>query len=211
MGNSSRLGASMRAAPISVAALLLIGGACGRDPILERADELEDEERGNEAGRPGTPATPGPGQASEPPPGEGVAPPPGTATAPPPGTPSGPAGPGGDDQPRVVITGEVRLPDYEVGKVRLDVFDGDQKNLDGPRPSVVAVVELERPGAFSIEVPASAAQIWIGAFIDEDQNGRPGPQDPSGWYLGNPVATEGGASGIIIDLVRQPPPPQKGL
>ncbi len=111
----------------------------------------------------------------------------------------------------MVISGEVRLADYDMGTVRIDVFDGDQKDLDGPRPSVVAVAQLDRPGPFTINVPASKPAIWIGAYVDEDLNGRPGPQDPSGWYSGNPVDTEGGAEGLIIELERQAPPPQTGL
>ncbi|MCK6501968.1 hypothetical protein L6R53_00950 [Myxococcota bacterium] len=111
----------------------------------------------------------------------------------------------------MTLRGEVRLPDYDLGSVRLDIFDGDQKNLEGARPSVVAVVNLERPGPFEVQVPASAARVWLGAYVDEDLDGRPGPQDPSGWYVGNPVLTDGGADGIVIELVRQPPPPQHGL
>jgi hypothetical protein len=73
------------------------------------------------------------------------------------------------------------------------------------------VVNLDRPGPFEVQVPASAARVWLGAYVDEDLDGRPGPQDPSGWYSKNPVLTEGGADGIVIELVRQPPPPQHGL
>lgn len=216
----------MSAALLPLLPLLLLLGACGRDPILKRAEDLQ-AGNGGGGGRPGAagegggvpgadgagqkgpgrPVQPTPGRPDEPPPGSAAQPPPGAGV---PGTPA-PATPGTVDGPSVTIRGEVKVEDYELGSVRIDVFDGDQRKLDGPRPSVVGVLTLERPGPFEIQVPASAAQIWLGAYIDENLDGRPGPQDPSGWYAGNPVSTAGGASGIVIELIRQPPPPQHGL
>ncbi len=208
----------MRAASLA----LLLLGACGRDPILKRAEDLQAGADGG-GGVPGAAGAghQGPGKPVEPAPGRPDQPPPGSATQPPPGsgepgapgapTPPTPAAPGTVDGPSVTIRGEVRVEDYELGSVRIDVFDGDQRKLDGPRPSVVGVLTLERPGPFELQVPASAERIWLGAYIDENLDGRPGPQDPSGWYAGNPVSTAGGASGIVIELTRQPPPPQHGL
>ncbi len=199
--------------------MLFLGAVgCGRDPILERADELGEQAHagggvpGGGGPGAGSPPAPPPGDPAEPPPGKGEDPPAGRAADPPPGTPDEPApGAPGADGPSVTVSGEVRLADYELGKVRIDIFDGDQKDLEGPRPSVVAVAEIERPGPFSVQVPVSAPQVWIGAYVDEDLNGRPGPLDPAGWYAGNPVETEGGADGVIIELQRQEPPPQRGL
>lgn len=203
--------------------LLLL--ACGRDPILDRADELGPQAGagqpgggnggGNGGGDGGGPA---PGRAVDPSPAVPRPPEPGSAVQPPPGTPTEPApgSPGGQaDGPQVVLKGEIALPDYELGQVRIDIFDGDQRELEGPRPSVVGVATMERPGAFEVSVPASAARVWLGAYVDEDLDGRPSPQDPAGWYAGNPVETAGGADGavdgIVIVLERQPPPPQHGL
>lgn len=208
---------------VHAAPLLLLGVlGCGRDPILDRAEGLkggpipgaEGRPDGPSPGRPGEPppgrpGEPPPGSPAEPMPGVPTEPPPGGGVQPPPGTPIAPR-PGGGG-PTVKVSGEIVLRDYELGAVRIDIFDGDQRKLDGPRPSVVGVVQLERPGPFEVEVPASAERIWLGAFIDEDLDGRPSPQDPAGWYPGNPVSTAGGARGIVIELVRQPPPPQHGL
>lgn len=208
----------------AVSVLLVVLAACGRDPILEAAEDLESRSGGQGApgggggagqGSPGQ-GSPAPGDPVAPPPAIPDAPPAGSPAEPPPGTPrepprGEPGQAGADDGPKVTVSGEIRLEDYDLGSVRIDVFDGDQRNLEGPRPSVVAVASLDRPGAFEIQVPASASQVWLGAYVDEDLNGRPGPLDPAGWYSGNPVDTEGGADDIVIQLVRQPPPKQNGL
>ena len=188
-------------------AILLVLG-CGRDPILEAADDLQGGPHpaaGGGSPPRGDPVQPAPGDPESPPPGRASAPPPGVPEQPPPGGRAVVAG------PKVTLSGQVVLADYDMGTVRIDIFDGDQKNLNGPRPMVVAVLELERPGSFEVQVPASTPKVWLGAYVDENLDGRPGPQDPSGWYTGNPVDTEGGAEGIVIQLQRQPPPPQKGL
>lgn len=210
----------MRAAFLPLLTVLV---ACGRDPILKKAEDLHAGSAGGggrpgaegagvpEGPRPGKAVEPSPGNPEPPAPGQPASPPPGAAAPGAPGTPNAPAAPGTIDGPVVLVRGEVRLDDYELGSVRIDVFDGDQKKLDGPRPSVVGVLTLERPGPFEVKVPASVTQVWLGAYIDENLDGRPGPQDPSGWYTGNPVDTEGGAEGIVIELIRQPPPPQHGL
>ncbi|RME25943.1 MAG: hypothetical protein D6798_07755, partial [Deltaproteobacteria bacterium] len=51
---------------------MLVAGACGRDPILERADELgEEASAARGGGRPGggVPVDPPPGDPADPPPG----------------------------------------------------------------------------------------------------------------------------------------------
>jgi hypothetical protein len=45
---------------------------------------------------------------------------------------------------------------------------------------VLSVQNLERPGAFSLAVPKSAAKAYVEAAVDEDGDGRPGPLDPQG-------------------------------
>ncbi len=196
---------------LPVALAIAIGGAgCGRDPILDRADALD------AGGPPGDPAAgqapvQAPAPAPAPPPGPGVLgvapePTPGVPDAPPPGQPPG-AAPGG---PQAPLTGEVRLPAGAKGRVHVDVFDGDQQaaaGASGARPSVVGMVRLDGPGPFSVEVPAGTAQAWIGAFADEDGDGRPGPTEPTVWYSGNPLQVGDGVSGIVLTLERRPPPP----
>ena len=192
--------------------------ACGRDPILDRAQEIQAARPGDAGGGrppsppPGGAVAPGTGLASEPTPGAPADPPPGAPADPPPGQP-GPAAAGSPHAlgPMSTITGTISLSDYELGQVHVDVFDGDQQKLEGKRPSVVATLRLDQPGPFTVQVPVSDTQVWIGAFVDEDLDGRPGPQDPSGWYRGNPVDTTGGAAEVDIVLERQPPPPQAGL
>ncbi|MCB9780456.1 MAG: hypothetical protein H6742_17960 [Alphaproteobacteria bacterium] len=209
----------MRPVPSSLLAVLLVVG-CGRDPILDRAEQLEGARPGAEGapagggGGPaavGRPGEPPPGAPTDPPPGEARPPAEGSAVAPPPGTPSEPR-PGGDSGPKIAVTGRVVLADYHLGTVQIDAFDGDQKALDGPRPGVLGVARIDKPGEFRIEVPVGTEQVWLGAHVDEDLDGRPNPQEPSAWYAGNPVKLgEDGVTDIVLQLERQPPPPQHGL
>jgi hypothetical protein len=96
--------------------------------------------------------------------------------------------------------------------VRIDVFDGDQRDLSGPRPQVVGMGKIAAAGHFSVAVPQSAAKVWIGAFVDVDGDGRPGPAEPSGWYARNPVSTASGdVNNINLSLaVEGRPPAGKG-
>ena len=191
----------------TVLPLLLLACNGGQDPILDRAAAMEDR-AGGEA------APIGPGPAEAPAPAAPEAPPPGVPEEPVPvaGQPSNPggAGPASVDGPTVEIRGTVDVPGWKGGPIRVDIFDGDQQAAaigSGPRPSVVAVARLESPGAFSLQVPASTGRIWIGAFADENQDGRPGHEDPTGWYGENPVSTEKSTEDVALTLEPPPPPP----
>ena len=83
---------------------------------------------------------------------------------------------------------------------KIDIFDGDQQNIGGQRPSVIISKTLSKIGSFEIDLPKSDTQLWIGAYIDEDEDGRPGPQDPSGWYTSNPISASKDHSGITVNL-----------
>ena len=72
-------------------------------------------------------------------------------------------------------------------------------------------VTLDRPGTFELIVPLSVGKVWLESSNDENQDGRPGPRDPSGRYRQNPIdVTELGISGIAIVLERNEPPPGGG-
>ena len=92
--------------------------------------------------------------------------------------------------------------------LRIDIFDGDQRKLDGPRPSVVGVMRLEEPGAWSVVVPESAAELWIGGYADDNRDGKPDHEEPVGWYSGNPVQGGADRSGLSLTLSVQKPPEQ---
>jgi hypothetical protein len=209
-----------------IAALLLavpFAQACGTDPILARADEERAEEPTAGQPAPGQAASPPPGAAAQPAPGQPGEPSPGDPSQPPPGAPDQPQ-PGVPDQPQpgapvveiapgepqqgptITLVGEVRFADYQGGRVRVDVFDGDQKDFSA-RPSVVGWAELDAPGPFELKVPSSAERVWISAFNDANRDGKPGHEDPTGFFADNPVALgERDVSGIVIDLVLEPPP-----
>jgi hypothetical protein len=214
----------------SLLLLALQVAACsgGRDPILDRADELGAASGGGLApgvGVPGTDGSPPPQpQAGDPPPQLPDEPPPVRPDEPPPGVPDQPAPADGADAqggdpgsgppagPQVSISGTVTVPSWAGGPIRIDVFDGDQQaaaGQDGPRPGIVAVGRLDKPGPFTLQVSASVDQVWVGGFVDEDRDGRPGHNDPSGWYAGNPVKTGADVGDITLSLSAPLPPPEE--
>lgn len=200
---------------LSLLSLLALAACGGDDPILERAEALSAAAPPG-ANSPGPAAQPAPGTPSQPPPAAAAPPGAGTPPSPTPGTPQEPppgGGPGGPTQgPSVTLSGVIQLAQPTAGAVRIDVFDGDQRDLSGPRPQVVGMGKIAAAGPFSVAVPQSAAKVWIGAFVDVDGDGRPGPAEPSGWYARNPVSTASGdVNNINLSLaVEGRPPAGKG-
>ena len=45
--------------------------------------------------------------------------------------------------------------------------------------------------------PERDSPYWIGAYVDVDQDGKPGANDPSAWYSGNPIMGNADTSGVI--------------
>ena len=104
------------------------------------------------------------------------------------------------DEEQITISGEIIAENWSGKMIRIDVFDGDQQSLSGPRPSVVKVEYQNKPGSFSILVPKSEQGLWIGGYIDEDGDGKPGPKDPSGWYENNPISAKDNAKDVRLVL-----------
>jgi len=124
-----------------------------------------------------------------------------------PGVPGEPApGVPGDSGPKITLQGDVTLENWIGGDIRIDLFDGDQQNLTGPRPSVVASIRLDAPGRYSVHVSEEVEKVWLGAYADVDRDGRPGPTDPVGWYPNNPVYIGADQSGLDIQLELQTAP-----
>ncbi len=209
---------------------------CGSDRILERADEERADEgigsEGTTPGRavepppgaaeqpaPGSVGDPEPGQAGDPNPGDPAQPPPGAPDQPNPGIPeepepAAPGAPGGaeraggtpSDGPTVTLKGEIRYRDYSRGKISLDVFDGDQRDFSA-RPSVVGRLELDAPGPFELAIPQGAGKVWISAYNDANDDGKPDHEDPTGFCSTNPVALDDQIiEGLVIQLEYNPPP-----
>jgi len=169
------------------------------------------------------PAAPGSEAVPDPPPGgDGVPaqPEPGVPEEPkpaPPGTPGGAEHPGKDggivdEGPHVTIRGSISSGSLN-GKIRIDLFDGDQRNVSGPRPKVVGVHEINESGPFEVSIPASVGKVWLGAYLDSNKNNRPDKGEAVGWYSRNPVhlddvpkavnitlQEEGKASGLGLDF-----------
>lgn len=172
---------------------------CGSDPILDRAEELKEDKK--------PPKTSTAEKASSPPKTSPpvVAPPtvqppkvePPKALAegrvdPPPKNPK--------DGPFITIKGKIEVGNWSGKEIKIDIFDGDQRKIDGDRPSVIVSEILKKQGSFEIHLPQSDKQLWIGASIDEDGDGRPGPQDPSGWYPSNPLSAKKDHTGVNFSL-----------
>lgn len=186
-------------------AVLIFAAACRSDPILEQAARNEAAPP-PAASNPISPAEPSRVQPAEPPPGDPGQPPPGDPGQPEPGTPTEPLP--ASSGPQVTLSGTVSVSDWrEGGSIRVDVFDGDQRDLSAPRPSVIGMLRLSEPGPFSVSVPASAGEVWLGAYADLDGDDRPSPAEPSGWYPGNPIALSGKVTGISLSLAVEAPPP----
>jgi len=221
---------------------------CGKDPILEAAENLEVEDRSEAPAvekstdepihtvqegdpEPGIPEEPEPAPAGskdrpEPPPhssekGVAAEPEPGVPKEPepaPPGTPGGADHPGKEggvveEGPQVVLRGSISGVEEAGGRIRIDLFDGDQRNTSGPRPRVVGVHDVPDSGVFELSVAQSAKRVWIGAYRDLNQNNRPNEGEPFGWYAKNPVylddppeqiqirlAVEGKSRGLGLDF-----------
>ena len=145
------------------------------------------------------PSQAGSGQPSEPTPGVPSEPEPA-----PPGSPGGAAHKGkmdGEEErgPEALIRGRIDAPGGS-GMIRIDLFDGDQRNVAGPRPKVVGVHEISSPGGFEVSIPESHKRVWVGAYRDLNGNNRPDKGEPSGWYPRNPVYLDSLPSSVIISL-----------
>ena len=108
----------------------------------------------------------------------------------------------------MAVSGTITAPDWQPGVVlRVDVFDGDQRDLGAPRPSVVGMTRVSEPGPYTVMVSASASAVWVGAYADLDGDGRPDHEEPVGWFAGNPLTPTDGVSGIDLVLAVEAPPP----
>ena len=124
-----------------------------------------------------------------------------------PGVPAPPRAVVLDDQPeqpqmqeQIQIAGMILVQGWNGNEIRIDVFDGDQRQIGGSRPSVISSSSLSKPGAYEISVPKGKGKYWIGAYVDQNGDGRPGKQDPSGWYAGNPISASQATSGVELVL-----------
>ena len=124
-----------------------------------------------------------------------------------PGVPAPPRAVVLDDQPeqpqmqeQIQIAGVILVQGWSGNEIRIDVFDGDQRQIGGSRPSVISSASVSKPGAYEISVPKGNGKYWIGAYVDQNGDGRPGKQDPSGWYAGNPISASQATAGVELVL-----------
>ena len=163
---------------------------CTSDPILDKASQLKEEATKNTNN---SAAQPKPGKPKEPKP---------VQVDPKPVKPKE-VQPKKVTKPKVTLSGRVEIlgeGDWNGKPIRIDVFDGDQQAIDGPRPKVVSTKRMKQQGAFSLSVDQKDQSLWLGAYCDVDGDGRPGPNDPSGWFAQNPISSEKDRDGIVIQL-----------
>ncbi len=112
----------------------------------------------------------------------------------------------------VKISGTVTFDDYKKGLIQIDVSDKGMFGRGGraTRPKIITLYRMEKPGPFELEVAANSGEVWLSAYNDADQNGKPTRGEPRGTATGNPykVGTED-ITGVEIILTpeRIPPPP----
>jgi hypothetical protein len=129
-------------------------------------------------------------------------------------TPASPGSPGGNahkdkkeepmDGPQVRVRGRISSASPVQGKVRIDVFDGDHRdirNQGDKRINHILVHEIERPSWFEISIPLAYKRVWIGAYGDLNDNKRPDRGEPVGWYRSNPVQLSGTPPTVFIELM----------
>ncbi|MCP4916019.1 MAG: hypothetical protein GY913_03765 [Proteobacteria bacterium] len=193
--------------------------ACGGDPVLEAAREEAASSTSTEgAGGATRPAEPRPGQPDQPvPPGDPGQPGAGIPEEPKPGDPNTPPPEGGvkphDDgtipppegSETIVLSGTLVIDDYQGGKITIDVFDGDQTLKGDKRPDIVGRATFDGPGPFEMVVLADTP-IWLSAYADQDENGRPSKEDPMGPCECNPVKSDEDVSGVEFVMNRGTPP-----
>ena len=174
--------------PIIIVLFSVFG--CGSDPILDKASQLKKKAAQNTST---SPSSPKPGKPEEPKP---------VQVQPKPVKPKK-VQPKKEAKPKVTLSGRVEIigaGDWEGKSIRIDVFDGDQQAIDGPRPKVVATKRMKQQGDFLLAVDQKDQSLWLGAYCDVDGDGRPGPNDPSGWFSQNPISSETDRDGIVIQL-----------
>jgi hypothetical protein len=175
-----------------ITVLLSFHLGCGSDPILDKASQLQTKssKRVNNSSsniKPGVPNEPKPVQVKPKP----------VQVKP------KQVKPKKDPKPQVVLSGRVEIigeGDWKEKPIRIDVFDGDQRSIDGPRPKVVSTKRMPQQGSFSLSVDKKDQSLWLGAYCDVDGDGRPGPNDPSGWFAKNPLSSDQDHAEIVILL-----------
>ena len=83
----------------------------------------------------------------------------------------------------ITLKGTIQAENPNNRPIRIDIFDGDQQNIGGTRLQWLLVLTIEAGTTFEIALPKEDQMLWVGAYIDEDGDGRPGPIDPSGGLL----------------------------
>ena len=189
----------------------LIG--CGSDPILDRAAELEKENSSVISKQESAEISkkPAASQQEKPVP-KNITP--GKPEQPKPVQVKPKPQPPNQEQEKITVSGIISIQgtgDWKDKPIRIDIFDGDQRSLEGPRPKVISTKRVSQLGDFSISVSKNEEKIWIGAYCDVDGDGRPGPKDPSGWYANNPVKAGADLSGItiILEIPKDEPNPDE--
>jgi len=195
----------------------MIFGAWGKEPILKTAKQLQEKNTKSEKQKDRSssrllvqdPPQKKPSKAvtQDPSPVQPQAPTPVQAQSPAPGKPeANPPKPRQEDQ--ITLQGKIDLKNWSGKIIRIDIFDGDQQKIGGKRPSVVATRRIKDPQNFTISVPKTSNSLWVGAYVDEDEDGRPGGKDPSGWYGNNPIAGDKNHQNILIPLAVPKEPQQ---
>jgi len=162
--------------------------ACGRDPILDRVDEMTkpSEDVSSKKDMPSSSS-------------QTNLKPDDVESQSSPQSRHEPSSPDKNDGPKITISGRIVAANCPDGPIRLNVSDGDQSEANDRKINVIADKMNLKPGPFSIQVSPQTSQLYLDAFCDADKDGSPGASDPKG-VLKTPLQGDQDHSDILLSL-----------
>ena len=108
-----------------------------------------------------------------------------------------------EDGPKITISGTIIAENCPNGPIRLNVSDGDQSKASDKKIEVIADQMNLKPGPFSITVNKLEIPLYIDGFCDADGDKSPGPTDPKG-VLSNALDGNRDHTDVILTLTSPP-------
>ncbi len=101
---------------------------------------------------------------------------------------------------KIMINGQVVYEEYSEGPISIAAFDSP----DPKSRKAIARAKLDKPGKFTLKVPAGTKQVYISAYNDKNNDKRPDKEETS-FRAGNGLNTPIPISGADLnDIVLQP-------
>ena len=163
--------------------------ACGRDPILDRVDEMSSPSQNSASPKNDRKDPP---RSSSPSPGD------------PPPAKNEKAQPNENDGPRIFIRGVITSEQCPTGPIRLNVSNGIHSEQTQKQVKVLGELRNIQPGPFEIQIEASNDNVYIDAFCDLNKNNKPEDSEPKAVYQ-SPLKGNSDHSDLQVVLKSQSP------